>query len=76
MSHKVIDWIFCVWSLVRGSVIGPTFHFNIPKLKFGVVSYGKLRGINISSLLLLFVVDIVSFLSQCSPDRHLNDRET
>lgn len=28
-------------SLSRGSVIGPTFHFNIPKLKFGVVSYGK-----------------------------------
>lgn len=72
----MIDWIFRVCSLVRGSVIGPTFHFNIPKLKFGVVSYGKLRGINIGSLLLLFVVDIVSFLFQCSPDRHLNDRET
>lgn len=27
--------------LSSGSVIGPTFHFNIPKLKFGVVSYGK-----------------------------------
>lgn len=25
---------------ILGSVIGPTFHFNIPKLKFGVVSYG------------------------------------
>ncbi|CAH3179307.1 unnamed protein product, partial [Porites evermanni] len=26
---------------ILGSVIGPTFHFNIPKLKFGVVSYGE-----------------------------------
>ncbi|XP_069113582.1 hydrocephalus-inducing protein homolog isoform X2 [Argopecten irradians] len=26
-----------------GSVIGPTFQFNVPKLKFGVVSYGFLN---------------------------------
>ena len=25
---------------VRGSVIGPTFHFDVPRLKFGTVSYG------------------------------------
>ncbi|XP_068693384.1 hydrocephalus-inducing protein homolog [Montipora foliosa] len=25
---------------ILGSVIGPTFHFNVPKLKFGIVSYG------------------------------------
>lgn len=30
----------------RGSVIGPTFHFNIPKLKFGVVSYGESWSLN------------------------------
>ena len=24
----------------RGSVIGPTFHFDVPKLKFNTVSYG------------------------------------
>ncbi|PIK52781.1 putative hydrocephalus-inducing protein-like [Apostichopus japonicus] len=24
----------------KGSVIGPTFHFDVPKLKFGTVSYG------------------------------------
>ena len=29
----------------RGSVIGPTFHFNIPKLKFGVVSYGESQSL-------------------------------
>ncbi|XP_057292027.1 hydrocephalus-inducing protein-like [Hydractinia symbiolongicarpus] len=25
---------------IRGNVIGPTFHFDVPQLKFGVVSYG------------------------------------
>ncbi|EDO27261.1 predicted protein, partial [Nematostella vectensis] len=25
---------------IRGSVIGPTFHFNVPKLRFGTISYG------------------------------------
>lgn len=25
----------------KGNVIGPTFHFDQPKLKFGTVSYGK-----------------------------------
>lgn len=25
----------------KGSVIGPTFHFDVPKLKFGTVSYGE-----------------------------------
>ena len=30
-----------------GSVIGPTFHFDVPKLKFGTVSYGKFSCINL-----------------------------
>ena len=24
----------------RGTVVGPTFHFNLPTLSFGTVSYG------------------------------------
>lgn len=24
----------------RGCVIGPTFHFDVPRLKFGTISYG------------------------------------
>ena len=33
----------CVPYLCRGSVIGPTFQFDVPMLKFGNVSYGRLQ---------------------------------
>lgn len=26
---------------LKGVVIGPTFHFDVPKLKYGTVSYGE-----------------------------------
>ena len=29
-------------SVFSGSVIGPTFQFSVPKLKFGTISYGEL----------------------------------
>ena len=32
-------FIFCYF--FSGSVIGPTFHFDVPKLKFGTVSFGE-----------------------------------
>lgn len=41
--------------LSSGSVIGPTFHFNIPKLKFGVVSYGKCQMFFIHMFMLMYI---------------------
>ena len=36
-------------SINSGSTIGPTFQFDVPRLKFGTISYGK---INFHSVLL------------------------
>ena len=33
----MVDFLFDFYS---GSVIGPTFQFDVPRLKFGAVSYG------------------------------------
>lgn len=41
--------------LFRGSVIGPTFHFSVPKLKFGMVSYGKNFFLCILFLIFFFI---------------------
>ena len=27
--------------VIRGEVIGPTFQFDVPQIKFGTISYGK-----------------------------------
>lgn len=36
---SLFNGVIC-WVISRGAVIGPTFHFDVPKLKFGTVSYG------------------------------------
>ena len=44
-----------------GSVIGPTFQFDVPKLKFGTISYGKLKSIQWS----------LTYLDLTYPDTYL-----
>lgn len=57
MSGKIIFLIsiFKIFALrfCRGSVIGPTFHFDVEQLDFGNVSYGKS----------VFVCNVLHFIS-------------
>ena len=52
----------------RGNVIGPTFHFDQPKLKFGTVSYGECQSLLLRCQWALILKDqreALSILSDC-----------
>ena len=53
-------YLYALYLYFSGSVIGPTFHFDVPKLKFGTVSYGEF--IKTSELLSRYYVENIVFL--------------
>lgn len=61
-------WLpFVLVLFIRGRVIGPTFHFNVPRLDFGVVAYGTSQII-VAVYVAVFIVVVVIIVGRALTD--------